>query len=99
MNTATTKTFEPVPWISGGIVVLCVVMGFLAQTLGVQGTLSLDSARVITLVVWGVQVLACILGFFHAKEDWSRLFWILTPVILLSIMLLFTLIPDFAHQA
>lgn len=97
--TETTKHFEPVPWISGGVVILCVVVGFVAQVLGVQGTLSLETSRLITVAVWGIQVLACILGFFHAKEDWTRLFWIFTPVILLSIMILFTLIPDFVHQA
>lgn len=97
--TDTTKPFEPIPWVAGGIVILCVVAGFVAQFLGVQGSLSLDTSRHITLVAWGIQILACILGFFHAKEDGARLFWIFTPVILLSIVIFFTLIPDFVHQA
>lgn len=95
----TTKHFEPIPWISGGIVMICVVVGFLAQALGIQGSLSLETSRLITLSAWGIQVFACILGFFHAKEDWTKLFWIFTPVVLLSIVILFALIPDFAHQA
>lgn len=97
--TENTKHFEPVPWISGTVIIVCVVVGFVAQALGLQGALSLETSGLITFSIWGIQVLACVLGFFHAKEDWTRLFWVFTPVILLSIMLLFTLIPDFAHQA
>ncbi len=93
------KHFEPIPWISAGIVILCVILGFAAQFLGGQGTLAPETARLVTLVVWGIQVMVCILGFFHAKEDWTKLIWVFTPVILLSLMILFALIPDFAHQA
>ena len=95
----TRQPIEPVPWILGSLVLLMVVFGFLSQFLGAQGTLPPDMARTLTIIAWVCQVVVCLIGFFHAKQDGPRLFWIFTPVALLAIMLVFTLIPDFLHQA
>ncbi len=95
----THQPIEPVPWILGSLVLVLVVCGFLAQFLGAQGTLPTDLARIITVVAWVAQVVVCLLGFFHAKQDGPKLIWIFTPVALLAIMLVLTLIPDFLHQA
>ncbi len=93
------QPLEPVPWILGGLTLLLVMCGFLAQLLGAQSVLQADLAKIITLFAWLAQVAVCLLGFFHAKKDGAKLFWIFTPVALLAIMLVFTLIPDFFHQA
>lgn len=99
MTSTAIKGKETVPWFSVGLVVICLIAGFLSPILVVNQTIPYEQGQLLIYGAMAIQVLACAFGFFHAGKDFPQLFWVFGPVILLSIMLVFTLLPDFVFGA
>ena len=97
MTSSTHK--ETVPWISAFFVVICLLVGFVASLAVLNQSLDPAQGRMVVLGAAGLQILICLLGFFHASRDFPRLFWMLGPVVLLCVALVLALIPDFAFSA
>ena len=69
---------------------LCTALSFVVN--GVFG--QNQSSMMIILVVAVIKAVLVALIFMHLKFDWSKLYFIIIPVMILTVMMMIVLLPD-----
>lgn len=73
-----------------GVLVVCTALSFVVNwTLGQNA----GSMMVIMIVALIKAVLVAMI-FMHLKFDWSKLYFVVIPVLILAVMMLIVLLPD-----
>jgi caa(3)-type oxidase subunit IV len=73
-----------------GALVVCTALSFLANWLLGQNA----SSMAIIMVVAVIKAVLVVMIFMHLKFDWSKLYFIVIPVLILAVMMMIVLLPD-----
>lgn len=94
-----TETHEPAhegPSFKAYIVVFVALSVFTALSFLVNWTLGQNqTSMMIILCIAVIKAVLVALIFMHLKFDWSKLYFIVIPVMILTVMLIIVLLPDF----
>ena len=69
-------------------------VSFVFNTLANKGTISAQTSFVVILGVAFVKALLVCAIFMHLKWDWSRLYFMIVPALVLAPFMMFALLPD-----
>lgn len=68
---------------------ICTILSFF-----VYGAIGGATAAVIIMLVAVIKAALVIWIFMHVKFDWPRIYFLIVPVIILGVMMMFVLLPD-----
>jgi cytochrome c oxidase subunit 4 len=73
---------------------VCTAVSFIANWIERGGGITIYTAVLIIMIVAIIKATLVTMYFMHLKWDWNRIFFILIPLMILTVMMIVVLLPD-----
>lgn len=77
-----------------GILCVCTLISFISNGFANAGTISHTTSVAVIMLVSIFKATLVAMFFMHLKYDWFKLYFIVFPVVILTVMMVIVLLPD-----